>query len=540
MMKRETQDKLQILRKHYLEPQITDLPGPWRDETLSEAENQHEVRPRIDQYPRIKEAIKQLDRESKRRKRQKRAAAAQEGPNPEMSTLLLLRRLQQYEAQGVVLGAAAPSVDHIIGAVSSDVEEVGDGVVDLVDSEDEAEQSVSRRPIDIDTFVMESWDVLYAGGTRIKPEPKPACGAGQGVQVKQEALMGHYASSGGAAAAAPSATAVDPQHAFVAEDDGVVLVKEVSAVDREALARSATVDLECEAPVLLNDKDRRNLATKATWSSSLGWLAEPLDVWIGLCGHPEGQRVKRTIDMDAPGHLMIELKIWVQQRKGWFPGTIEDVQLVRAHCSTALQLQASARANQLSHGDYLEVRCEKWEERRRAVVEAFEIKEAADREAALAAQQRKPASVADKENIGGSNNSWSSTRPMYTPAPIYSVECQPQQAEGEQRNVPLAEGEGGGVLVAVGAHIDIQDVLADDHWRHGCVVRVRDPDRHLFDVKFEDARMPEAVILTPGDDAWRCAQITAQDVRLDKPRPVPETSIQVPLARHCVAVLVIS
>jgi hypothetical protein len=77
-----------------------------------------------------------------------------------------------------------------------------------------------------------------------------APGATQEVKVKQEALIGHQASSVGAAAAAaaPAAPAVDPPHETDTGDGGVVFVKEVSAMDREAVARSTAVDLERGAP----------------------------------------------------------------------------------------------------------------------------------------------------------------------------------------------------------------------------------------------------------------------------------------------------
>jgi hypothetical protein len=258
--------------------------------------------------------------------------------------------------------------------------------------------------------------------------------------------------------------------------------------------------------------------------------AGPLDVWIGLRG--QSDRHKRTIaDMEAPGHLQEVLAGWVQQQKAFNPGKIDCVQLVRTHCGdgqggTALQLQASPRANQLSHGDYLEVRCEEWEERVRVAKEAAAREEKAGRQRP---PKRKAASAAEKENdidgIDGSSSGSTSRRSLSqkstqsklklrVKSPRTSdTQSEPMQSEHrtERTDQPRnTEGEEGDVpALAAGMLIDYEDGI-DECWRRGCILGVRNPDRHLFEVQFEDADKPETIMLRPGDADWRRAHITAQ------------------------------
>ena len=72
---------------------------------------------------------------------------------------------------GVVLGAPAPSVAHILPGEddSTDVEEVGAGIVDLVDSDEDTDKR-SRKPIDLDQYIMTEWNTTYgAGGATTEP-----------------------------------------------------------------------------------------------------------------------------------------------------------------------------------------------------------------------------------------------------------------------------------------------------------------------------------------------------------------------------------
>jgi hypothetical protein len=72
-----------------------------------------------------------------------------------------------------------------------------------------------------------------------------------------------------------------------------------------------------------------------------------------------------------------------------------------------------------------------------------------------------------------------------------------QFADGYDENLPA---------LAAGMLIDYEDPF-EECWRRGCIREVRNLDRHLFEVQFEDADKPETVMLRPGNDDWRRGHI---------------------------------
>ena len=147
-IKREASDtvaELAALRARYLEEQDRtdcELPG-----------GMHLRRPKrakiaITQWPRVHQKVKLLEKRG-----------------DEVGLLWLLRKLRRHETVGVLLGEAAPAIDETIDDDGC-VEHAG-GVIDLAASDEEVAER-SFRPIDVDSYVMGAWDVLYE--RTVKPE----------------------------------------------------------------------------------------------------------------------------------------------------------------------------------------------------------------------------------------------------------------------------------------------------------------------------------------------------------------------------------
>ena len=115
--------------------------------------------PLIAKYPRLQQAVAKLGR-------QRRGSGR-------LFELLLLRKLQYFEAHGAPRDEAAPSADHLLGPAGTEVRVVAEPPIRLFDSPmPETIQMVAGRSfntIDIDNFVTERWDVLH--GRTIKPDP---------------------------------------------------------------------------------------------------------------------------------------------------------------------------------------------------------------------------------------------------------------------------------------------------------------------------------------------------------------------------------
>ena len=164
--------KLTQLRKDFLAPrqtQIMEGDFGWF-EGMPEEEKRTTRPPFIECTPRIKLAVEELQRKQKRREKLGGTTC------PTMCEYLLLSKLDYWRTHGVPLGAAAPSVAHIL---PDEYEEVGRHIVDL-DSEDDKERS--RELIDVENYVMDGWNALLEGG----PPTASSSASSAGVKIKPE------------------------------------------------------------------------------------------------------------------------------------------------------------------------------------------------------------------------------------------------------------------------------------------------------------------------------------------------------------------
>ena len=221
-MKDSTRAELADLRHQFLEQRLVPLPEHVWWDGMTEEDKMHTVPPLIEQYPRIGAAIAKL-----RRQHSKKHSSQNAGPDAEMTEFLLLRKLAYHLSSGVVAGEAAPSVDHILGATAGvEATQIGDGVIDLADSE----QEKSFRPIDVDNYIM---DCQSATRAMSKFDLRgPAL-----VAVKNEVIQSSTPNR--------EATAAD---AMSTDQGEVEVVKQVTAAERETIARQAAVPLDSDEP----------------------------------------------------------------------------------------------------------------------------------------------------------------------------------------------------------------------------------------------------------------------------------------------------
>eukprot|EP01046_Picozoa_sp_COSAG06_P045535 COSAG06_NODE_6310_length_2989_cov_55.070588_1_plen_615_part_00 len=155
--------ELAVLRARYLEPQLRtdcELPGGM----LLRRPRHSQIA--IKQWPQIHRQVELLEKQGE-----------------EVKLLWLLKKLRRHEIEGVLLGEPAPAIGEDVG--DDNCEEVR-LTIDLATSSDEEDSRRSFRPLDVETYVMNSWEVLYERTVKNEPvnkepvkkepaqEPRPA------------------------------------------------------------------------------------------------------------------------------------------------------------------------------------------------------------------------------------------------------------------------------------------------------------------------------------------------------------------------------
>jgi hypothetical protein len=129
---------LAVLRARYLEPQLRtdcELPGGM----LLRRPRHSQIA--IKQWPEIHRQVELLEKQGE-----------------EVKLLWLLKKLRRHEIEGVLLGEPAPAIGEDVG--DDNCAEVRT-TIDLATSSDEEDSRRSFRPLDVETYVMNSWEVLY-------------------------------------------------------------------------------------------------------------------------------------------------------------------------------------------------------------------------------------------------------------------------------------------------------------------------------------------------------------------------------------------